>query len=145
MAESRVYPVAHEVGAQDGEQVRVLAAVIQQTDRFLVCLRPAHKRHGGFWEFPGGKLELGEGLFQAATRELREELAVEVASVSEPIFRAQDPGSQFVIEFVKVVVVGAPESREHDEIRWVTAGELKDLRLAPCDRAFSFTLSCSDP
>ena len=39
--------------------IRVLAAVIARGDRYLVCRRPVQKRHGGLWEFPGGKLELG--------------------------------------------------------------------------------------
>src|SRR5690606_20769929 len=61
--------------------IRVLAAVIRRDGRWLVCRRPAHKRHGGLWEFPGGKLEPGESLLEAATRELEEELAVRVTGV----------------------------------------------------------------
>jgi 8-oxo-dGTP pyrophosphatase MutT (NUDIX family) len=59
----------------------VLAAVIRRQDRYLVCRRPAHKRHGGLWEFPGGKLEPGETLLEAARRELREELGAEVSDL----------------------------------------------------------------
>ena len=61
--------------------VRVVAAVIERASdegaRLLVCRRPAHKRHGGLWEFPGGKVEAGEDLLHAARRELAEELALE--------------------------------------------------------------------
>ena len=39
--------------------IRVLASVIQRDDRLLVCQRPRHKRHGGLWEFPGGKVKDG--------------------------------------------------------------------------------------
>ena len=45
-----------------GATVRVLAAVVCRDDRYLVCRRPAHKRHGGLWEFPGGKIHAGETL-----------------------------------------------------------------------------------
>ena len=55
-------------------QTRVVAAVIQREDKFFVCLRPKDKRHGGMWEFPGGKLANGESLAEAAERELKEEL-----------------------------------------------------------------------
>ena len=40
--------------------VAVVAAIIQRDGRFLVGRRPAHKRHGGLWEFPGGKVDEGE-------------------------------------------------------------------------------------
>lgn len=120
--------------------IRVLAAVIRSGDRYLLCRRPTHKRHGGCWEFPGGKLEPGEDLFDAARRELKEELHVEVLAVGVKLFHARDIGSQFLVEFVEVDIRGVPEPREHDEIRWANASELRDLRLAPCDYAFSLSL-----
>src|SRR5690242_21147044 len=76
--------------AADEIMTRVLAAVVLRYGRYLVCRRPAHKRHGGLWEFPGGKLEPGESLLDAANRELTEELNVSVVSVGEPIYSAHD-------------------------------------------------------
>jgi 8-oxo-dGTP diphosphatase len=72
--------------------VRVLAAVIQVGERYLVCLRPSHKRHGGLWEFPGGKVEGDETLQDAARRELKEELGVGVVLTGECVFSSRDPG-----------------------------------------------------
>ena len=118
------------------ERIRVLAAVIRRDGRWLVCRRPAHKRHGGLWEFPGGKLEPGESLLDAATRELDEELAVGVTGVGEPLFSRHDEGSPFVIEFVAVDIAGEPVAREHEELRWATLAELASLALAPSDAAF---------
>ena len=140
MNEDQLDAAAHQQPAQGGELIRVLAAVIRDGDRYLVCLRPAHKRHGGCWEFPGGKLEPGETLLEAARRELHEELGVEVISVGESSFSRQDHGSAFLIEFVEVDISGTPRAREHDQIRWVTAQEMRNLRLAPTDEAFSLTL-----
>ncbi len=97
----QVHAAARQQLPQEGELIRVLAAIIRDDDRYLVCLRPAHKRHGGYWEFPGGKLEVGETLLEAARRELREELDVEVIAAGEPIFSSRDPGSQFLIEFAR--------------------------------------------
>ena len=114
----------------------VLAAVIQRDGRYLVCQRPAHKRHGGLWEFPGGKLEPGESLLHAAKRELTEELGVTALAVSESIFSIADPGSPFVIEFVPTLIDGDPTCLEHAELRWAALGELPELPLAPSDRKF---------
>jgi mutator protein MutT len=102
----------------------------------LLCRRPSHKRHGGLWEFPGGKLEPHETLLDAVRRELLEELQVRATSVGEPLFTCQDPGSAFVIEFVEVMAEGEPAALEHEEVRWVTVAEANRLQLAPADEAF---------
>lgn len=116
--------------------VPVLAAVIRRHDRWLLCRRPAHKRHGGRWEFPGGKREPGESRLDAARRELREELGVEVLSAGEVLFARRDGGSAFLIEFVGVDIEGEPAALEHEAIDWLTLAELRALDLAPSDRAF---------
>ena len=61
--------------------VRVVAAVIRRGDTLLVGRRPEAKRHGGMWEFPGGKIDPGETPEDAARRELAEELALSVTAV----------------------------------------------------------------
>jgi len=116
--------------------VRVLAAVIQNDGRFLVCRRPLHKRHGGLWEFPGGKLEPAESDLDAARRELREELDVGVTAVGRELFAVHDAGSPFLIAFIEVGIQGTPACREHIELRWCAPRELNALALAPSDRLF---------
>lgn len=116
--------------------VRVIAAVVERGGLFLLCRRPSHKRHGGMWEFPGGKIEKGESDFEAASRELAEELGVTVRSVASSHFTATDPGSHFVIEFMPVEIDGSPQCIEHSEIRWVSLAEMIHLELAPSDRRF---------
>ena len=118
------------------ELVRVLAAVIERNERYLICKRPAHKRHGGLWEFPGGKIEMGESDHDAASRELREELGVTVTFVSEAVFKRQDEGSVFSIEFMPVEIVGDPQDIEHTAHSWVQAEDLLSFNLAPSDRIF---------
>jgi mutator protein MutT len=117
--------------------VRVLAAVIRRQGRYLLCLRPSRKRHGGLWEFPGGKLEPGETLAQGAHRELGEELGTTVTDCGPVLFSHREAGSPFQIEFVPVEIAGEPQALEHEELRWVSAVELKLLPLAPSDRAFA--------
>ena len=120
--------------------IRVVAAVVRRYGRLLVCQRPAHKRHGGLWEFPGGKLEEGETVFDGARRALAEELDVTVQTVGEVEFSVHDPGSPFVIEFHPVEIAGNPRCIEHTAHAWVTPEELLTLPLAPSDRQFALHL-----
>jgi 8-oxo-dGTP diphosphatase len=116
--------------------IRVVASVIQRNGKLLVCERPAHKRHGGLWEFPGGKIEPGESDLDAARRELGEELAVEVVAVGAVEFSVLDPGSDFQIDFLPVRIEGEPQCIEHSRIAWAGDDELLTLPLAPSDRRY---------
>lgn len=129
-------PVTALVAAPVAPTVRVLAAVIRRGDRYLVCQRPAHKRHGGLWEFPGGKLEPGETDEEAAHRELREELGVEVVGVGSTLHVVPDADSPFLIAFVPVQIAGEPACLEHSALAWGGAEGLQRLALAPSDRKF---------
>lgn len=123
--------------------VRVVAAVLRRGNRVMVCQRPLHKRHGGLWEFPGGKLEPDESIPSAVQRELAEELAVEVVSVGSLLFSTQDPGSHFLIEFYPVEIRGEPVPIEHTAIAWMTEEELMTIALAPSDKRFALHLTGS--
>lgn len=118
-------------------RIRVVASVIERNGRVLVCQRPTHKRHGGLWEFPGGKVEPGESAFAAVERELREELDIGVRAVGEPLFSVADPGSDFVIEFLPVEIEGEPACIEHAAIEWVEEDALVRVALAPSDHRYA--------
>ena len=118
-------------------KIRVVAAVIQREGRYLLCERPCSKRHGGLWEFPGGKLEPGEDILEAVTRELKEELGVAVLTVSERWFAHDDPDSNFVIEFHATSILCDPVCLEHTAIEWVTPRQMQTMALAPTDRIFA--------
>jgi len=117
-------------------KIRVVASVIERDGQLLVCQRPAHKRHGGLWEFPGGKVEEGESDVEAVARELDEELGVRVLSVGPEEFSMADPGSHFVIVFLPVEIEGEPRCLEHAQLAWVVEEELLTLALAPSDLQF---------
>ncbi len=120
----------------DPETIHVVAAVIEREGRWLVGQRPAEKRHGRLWEFPGGKVRDGESTFDAARRELAEELAVQVAAVGKTLFTTRDGDSPFVIDFVEVSITGTATAEEHVEIAWVDLRGLQELDLAPADDDF---------
>jgi 8-oxo-dGTP diphosphatase len=120
----------------ESEEVRVVAAVICQNDQYLICQRPWSKRHGGLWEFPGGKIEGAESDADAIRRELREELGIAAIGIDAPELALKDPQSPFLIVFLPVLIEGKPLPREHLQIRWVSVSELRRMPLAPSDRVF---------
>ena len=116
----------------------VVAAVICREERYLLCRRPLDKQHGGLWEFPGGKLQPGEGLQAALKRELTEELAVESAPADTVAARIRvESPAPLLIVFIDTVITGNPEALEHEEIGWFEPAEVLALSLAPADAAFA--------
>ncbi len=124
------------MSASAAAPVRVLAAVMERDGRFLLGRRPPHKRHGGLWEFPGGKVHEGESDAAAAARELREELGLEVAAVGRTLFTTRDPDSPFLLAFVEVTTTGEPRALEHEALFWAAPNEMAALPMAPGDRRF---------
>lgn len=121
-----------------GGLIPVVAAVVSRGEEVLLALRPAHKRHGGMWEFPGGKVDPGEGEAEALARELQEELGVKVIRTGARLASFRDPGSAFEIRFLSVEVEGEPRALEHDAVAWISPSEARGLPLAPSDRRFVF-------
>ncbi len=122
----------------------VVACVIERENRFLVCQRPPHKRHGTLWEFPGGKLEEKESFLEATKRELLEELGLEVHSIGDLMFSIVDDASGFTINFIRVVADGEPKLLEHTAFAWLELNALSTVPLAPTDKMFVDHLSTSN-
>jgi mutator protein MutT len=115
---------------------QVVAAVIRRDNLYLLCQRPEGKRHSLLWEFPGGKVEPGESIFEATKRELAEELGVTAMGVGTVLLSSVDPASGYSINFVDVTIAGEPHAIEHADLKWVSLPEARNLLLAPSDRAF---------
>ncbi|MCR9262411.1 MAG: NUDIX domain-containing protein [Pseudomonadaceae bacterium] len=124
---------------------RVVAAVIERDGQYLMCQRPAGKRHAGLWEFPGGKVQAGESDKEAIRRELLEELAVEPADETLLIAEHPDETSGFLICFIKTTIEAEPECLEHASIGWFLPKEIRELDLAPADEVFSAKLILGTP
>ncbi|CBL44264.1 Mutator MutT [gamma proteobacterium HdN1] len=123
--------------------VHVVAAVIRGRDgRILLAQRPAHLHQGGKWEFPGGKVEAGEGAEQALARELREELGI-TPVVTRPLIQVQHrypqegahPEKTVFLDVWEVVAFsGQPSGRERQRVEWVAQDALEDYEFPPANQ-----------
>jgi 8-oxo-dGTP diphosphatase len=113
----------------------VVAALIWNTDRFLICQRPAHKARGLLWEFVGGKVEPGETKEQALIRECREELAVTLAvgDVFMDVTHEYPDLTVHLTLFNATIAEGEPQRLEHNDIRWITPSEIPNYEFCPVD------------
>ena len=113
----------------------VVAALIWEGKKFMICQRPAHKARGLLWEFVGGKVEPGETKPQALIRECREELAVTVAVgdiFMEVVHEYPDLTVQLTL-FNATIAQGVPQKLEHNDIRWITPREIPCYDFCPAD------------
>ena len=113
----------------------VVAALIWQEDRFMICQRPAHKARGLLWEFVGGKVEPGETKEQALVRECKEELAValSVGEVFMDVVHEYPDLTVHLTLFNATIAEGIPQRLEHHDIRWITPGEIPEYEFCPAD------------
>ena len=113
----------------------VVAALIWQGEKFMICQRPAHKARGLLWEFVGGKVEPGETKAQALIRECREELAVtlSVEDVFMDVTHKYPDLTVHLTLFNAVIAEGEPQRLEHNDIRWITPQEIGDYAFCPAD------------
>ncbi len=113
----------------------VVAALIWEGQRFLICQRPAHKARGLLWEFVGGKVEPGESRESALIRECREELGVElsVGAVFTDVLHEYPDLTVHLTLFNATIVSGTPQMLEHNDIRWITPAQIPDFPFCPAD------------
>lgn len=123
----------------------VVAALIWDQDKFMICQRPAHKARGLLWEFVGGKVEPGETMEDALIRECREELNITVA--------VDDLYLQVIHEYpdIKIrlslfhcrIASGVPELLEHEDLKWITPDQIPEFEFCPADHGI-LTRICTD-
>ena len=113
----------------------VVAALIWDNDKFMICQRPAHKARGLLWEFVGGKVEAGETKEAALIRECQEELAVTL-SVGDVFMEVVHEYPDITVRltlFNAYIAEGVPQKLEHNDIRWITPAEIPQYDFCPAD------------
>ena len=116
--------------------------LVDHEDRVLIAQRPEGTHQGGWWEFPGGKLQCGETPLEGLTRELREELGIEVRS-AQPLlaYRHEYPERIVDLHVWRVTeFTGEPIGVEGQPLRWVSIAELATVGLLPGDEPIRVAL-----
>ena len=115
--------------------VEVVAALIWDKDRFLICQRPKNKARALLWEFVGGKVEKGESKEEALIRECREELAIDIAvdSIFTEVTYDYPDITVHLTLFNSCIVGGQLTLLEHNSMAWITSAEIDNYVFCPAD------------
>ena len=113
----------------------VVAALIWDGDKFMICQSPAHKARALLWEFVGGKVEPGETKEQALIRECQEELAItlSVGDVFMDVIHEYPDIAVHLTLFNATIAEGIPQKLEHKDMKWITPAEIPNYDFCPAD------------
>jgi 8-oxo-dGTP diphosphatase len=113
----------------------VVAALIWDKNKFMICQRPKNKARGLLWEFVGGKVESGETKEQALIRECKEELDVllSVGNVFMDVVHEYSDITVHLTLFNATIAEGEPQKLEHNDIKWITPSEIPNYEFCPAD------------
>lgn len=119
--------------------IDVVAVVVKESrksDKYLVAQRP--ERKGGEWEFPGGKVEHGETLFDALIREINEELGIAVKPIQTlGALSKEIHGQVYRIHFIEAELLSWDiRLSEHQDYRWLSLSDIRKLNISSVDREF---------
>ncbi len=117
---------------------KVAAAVITNGSKLLVTRRIKPTELAGLWEFPGGKVKVGESLSQCLVREIREELSlsIEVKELLGTFVHCTDRGAIEINFFHASITDGILELHDHSDYSWADPEKLAGYEFAPADRRF---------
>lgn len=116
--------------------IKVVAAIIENENKEILCaLRSPEMTLPNQWEFPGGKVEEGESLFEAIEREIQEELSCTVKAVDEFDENTHEY-EKVIVNLIGIkckLVEGTPVAREHSKLVYLKKENLNSLVWAPAD------------
>ncbi len=117
--------------------IPVVAAILQQEEKILIARKRAGTSNAGLWEFPGGKVELGETHEAALKRELKEEFNIETeigAFCLQNVVPHPQKKIHYQISFYFVTwTAGQFTLSDHDAIKWIVPNQLNQYELVPGD------------
>ena len=114
----------------------VCCAILIRDSKMMIVRRSPEMRLGGKWEFPGGKVDVGESPEECIVREIKEELLIDVRILKalKPVFHSYHRGDIRLIPFiVELISSHEPQLTEHDAIAWVSLKEIASYDLAGAD------------
>ncbi|CEQ20307.1 (deoxy)nucleoside triphosphate pyrophosphohydrolase [Paraclostridium sordellii] len=118
------------------KMIKVVAAIIENENKEILCaLRSPEMTLPNMWEFPGGKVEENESLFEAIEREIKEELDCDIKALEVFNDNTHDYGN-FVVNLISIkctLVGGVPMASEHSKLIWLKRENLDSLKWAPAD------------
>lgn len=123
--------------------VEVVAALLWDGEKFLICQRPTGKARALLWEFVGGKVEAGETKEDALIRECREELGIEVSVggvFAEVVHEYPDICVHLTL-FNCRIASGVPKLLEHNDMKWILPSEIPDHAFCPADSSILAKIS----
>jgi 8-oxo-dGTP diphosphatase len=117
--------------------VDVAVGVIKKNNALFICKRANEQHQGGLWEFPGGKVEDGESIFNALKRELHEEIGINIFSSSHLLTIEHDYGDKCVKLHVHIVsnFNGQAHGAEGQPSAWVSLDDLDDYEFPAANTA----------
>lgn len=117
------------------KRIQVVCGVVIKNDKILIARRKNEKSNGGLWEFPGGKLEIGEGEADCLERELMEELSMQVhveSRLGSVIFLDATCEIELIAHSCTWLSQGE-RLVDHDKLEWVNPSDLSGIDFSPAD------------
>ena len=122
----------------------VSIALINDANEVLLSKRPENKHLSGFWEFPGGKVEVGETPENALIREIKEELNIDINyKCVAPLSFSEFDYDEFQLLLLLYICrrwEGKPKSMENNEIMWIKPNMLRKYKMPPADDALIYCI-----
>ena len=125
--------------------VEVVAGLIWNGNKFMICQRPKNKARALLWEFVGGKVEQGESGEDALIRECREELDIVVKPLDvfcDVVHTYPDIVVHLTL-YNAEIISGEPRLLEHNDLKWITADEIDNYEFCPADVEILEKIKCA--